>query len=504
MRLCHVFCSSVEGFEPNIVAGFAQVKMLNVLRFGTSWKLTDLDGAVPFDDVVTAKSSFKISPPEAFCWKDNVQNGIVIRSQQLKASPTFDMWSLGVCLYETLSHRAFLEGSDDAESRSSQEALSRLASWDIGALDNALLVVNQALQESAVSMDERLAVIDVLAWLLQPKSENRPQSVREMRQHAFFTKSGTWRQSNVHLAAARGDLASVQTASEIEKTSADHPLGKTPLHSAAEELQENIVLELLGQFQQTEAVPLEEGIHRGVSGRRFSRWREARASILAMASFSKHSPARSDVSVMVNHVDATGSTPLHSLLKGASSSIGIDGERKAIFLRICEILALDVTVSDLSGRSVFDIACASKAPELQALFFRLQNEQIVSKRTALFHELMLCEGGVGEPWCLEKGKLQQWLLQHPLTRKKQFLRALVDAMDDVSGLIVLSLWTSLSGSAGGSVKISKEAVDKYFPGVKVAATADLGKCLGVEALGYYRAILLRFVFIRLLARVSNY
>ena len=77
-------------------------------------------------------------------------------------------------------------------------------------------------------------------------------------------------------------------------------------------------------------------------------------------------------------------------------------------------------------------------------------------------------------------------------------------MDDVSGLTVLSLWTSLSGSAGGSVKISKEAVDKYFPGVKVAATADLGKCLGVEALGYYRAILLRFVFIRLLARVSNY
>ena len=147
----------------------------NLLRFEDCWKLIDLDAAVPLGDAITAKSSHKISPPEAFlaALSDNADesgaspsNGAVVSralvGEPLLAAPTFDAWSVGVVLFELAARQPlFVANGDDSLQ---QTELTKLVRWSRTQLATELDTLREVLRASDVAPDHQLKLVDILAW----------------------------------------------------------------------------------------------------------------------------------------------------------------------------------------------------------------------------------------------------------------------------------------------------------------------------------------------------
>ena len=316
--------------------------------------------------------------------------------------------------------------------------------------------------------------------------------MKSLLSHVFFG-GDVWCQSPLHLAAARGDLSVVQSADDKSRESTTHLLGKTPLHVAAEGLQESVVHELLGVDAQNRTrlnddVPLLESAT------------EAPASPPHRLRNSKnHSWSVQDMSEsgvkLANIVDLSGNSPLHTMLAAAGN---VREELFPRFLAICEELAAITDNVDRGGRSASDIGCASPIPRIQELFARLRKEQLETKRRVLFEETVLFGDSSQklEPWALGQTEFQEWIRSRLPPNVKQSLSEIVECegMKRVDGFTMLSVCGGItSGGSGGQGygSLHKRKLEELL-GVKctTGAVKQLLHVLNPEAVGYYKAVLL--------------
>ena len=120
------FMTPLVGFRLN------QVKPLNLLRFGNKWKMIDMDAAVKLGQAITEKSSEQSAPPEAFM--RDMRGDVTLRTAHktfvtpLRAERSFDLWSLGIVLYEVIARRALVVS--DRDGSLDQVSRSRIFQWD--------------------------------------------------------------------------------------------------------------------------------------------------------------------------------------------------------------------------------------------------------------------------------------------------------------------------------------------------------------------------------------
>lgn len=211
------------------------VKPLNIVRLmDGSWRLIDLDATTDTGHQVNKiKCSSAYCPPEfhAADW-----DGL--------CAPSFDLWSLGCVMFRALARRPLLE-ADDRDNLRGSAARGIIGDWGYHSLVDVISEVSTILDEDGVQPRDRLAACDLLAWLLQAKPNARPSSCQMVLDHAFLNPNGILRMSWLHLFAAEGQDLDRLIPVGPSSIWLQHPLGKTPLHLAAEEGQVETVRVLL-------------------------------------------------------------------------------------------------------------------------------------------------------------------------------------------------------------------------------------------------------------------
>lgn len=164
------------------------IKPLNIMRVGTEWKLIDMDASVNFktNDYVGAKHSSAYIPPEML---DVTPNGVLIRSYQtceitgkvvttglqyelLKAHPSFDMWALGVTMYQLFTDEPLFLST--GEGNIDDRQLSMLAKW------------TDEFKRDRLQKVKNLQARILLERLLSKDPLRRP-SAHDVLQHPFMT-----------------------------------------------------------------------------------------------------------------------------------------------------------------------------------------------------------------------------------------------------------------------------------------------------------------------------
>ena len=172
-----------------------------------SWKLIDFDATVAADGgYAGSKSSTGFGPPEllwkskenggtikvkAYREKSNEAGGLeVVREgggdsesyELLPAHPTFDVWSFGVVAFSVLTASGLFH-TNASDNISGSDLLS-LYEWSEEQLAQRLRekLPGSHLPES----DRRDALQDLVEWCLRRDPQERPQSMVEVLQHAFF------------------------------------------------------------------------------------------------------------------------------------------------------------------------------------------------------------------------------------------------------------------------------------------------------------------------------
>ena len=509
-------------------------KPLNCVRMKDgSWRLIDLDAAVkvstesaPSYVGVKTENSSAFAPPEMtvrldggrVALKDSSNRDLLIAQGDgmLPAHPTYDIWSFGVTLYRALRWAPLFE-ADNTDNLFEQAELARLHDWNTGELSGAIDAVQGKLwpkeeegQEEEENHQQRIAAVqatDLLAWLLQPKSEDRPQSFEQVLNHVFFAGEGpgtSWRMSTLHVLVARNDANFlVPSGDEWQLLSQQHLLEKTPLHMAVTGLNESTVRRILASAERNQAKSTGRRTlsNPPVPVRRTSSMGSVQ---VANSMILRSREPNSLLYKCVNARDGRQNTPLHALLnmveQGFVSPSDIDTS-----LRIVETLVdlTDPTIQDASGRAVGDVAKASSNKTIRDIVAR----QISQKRCVLFHETVLSEQEVVEPWGLAEVALQSWLRNKAGEKNKGSLKSLLDGMGSIDGLTVLNEWIDV-GFAGKKTnfgRLVESRIKKQLndTSVKTVAVAELSKLLGVlpkgkfvqpgvfqaGGLSYYKAIL---------------
>ncbi len=153
-------------------------KPLNVMQFGSQWKLIDFDAAAWIGHPIGHKSSACVAPPEMFVLDKmgNVVQRGVSSTEALLASPAYDSWSFGAVLYQMLTgHTLFTTDHGDHLTVEGQHALS---TWSTTECERRLLSIDT----STLRNSQGCAL---LRKLLAPCDESRP-NLRHLRMHSFF------------------------------------------------------------------------------------------------------------------------------------------------------------------------------------------------------------------------------------------------------------------------------------------------------------------------------
>ena len=445
-----------------------------------SWRLIDLDASTRIGDIAGKKqdNSTAYAPPEmaylkndgCVSFKDGHSVAMPSRVlddfnqeslensdwqlishldddegyEPLIAERTFDIWSFGVTLYRALRWNALFE-ADNIDNMSDDKEKLRLCKWgadgNLTDLAASLHSLRMKLRERdrdssdfACSDETALRACDLLGWILQREPAKRPQSMRDVLDHAFFNIDGTLRMSDDHRAAALGDVGHLTVALCCDV--GDEPLCRTPLHLAAEFMQLDAVEHLL----QGAPVRQRDG-ERHVSD----------CGAVMHGSMQSTGSTRETIHTDAERLDAACRLPMNSLIDTMEHVDGSDLER---CFRICDALC-----SVIHGNAFLEginLGCASKRPPVRRHFERLRDEHNKSLRHILFKHSM----GHCEPWSLDAGSFVTWLDDKVPSSGK--LRTLITTIsqpnktiEPIDGLTVLGKWADCGNHLGDKGKHGK-------------------------------------------------
>ena len=160
------------------------LKQRNILRVidgsGVRWCLCDMDASVKVGCAAGKKTSSAYSPPELAQEKYG-RGGSTIAS----ASPSFDVWSFGVVLYEMCSGRTlFAQDINNDELISTMDRV-RLCTWHT-ITDEELEPVFKHVANAETLVDDAK---NLIRWCLQGDSSRRP-TIAQVLEHRFLSGTG--------------------------------------------------------------------------------------------------------------------------------------------------------------------------------------------------------------------------------------------------------------------------------------------------------------------------
>jgi serine/threonine protein kinase len=159
----------------------ADLKPLNMVRVDGKWRLIDLDAACLMGEPIGHKSSSAYVPPEAIYFDQSLNlycvkspNLTSDSSQVLLADPSFDIWSLGVLLFQLCNDQVlplFEGGRDDSID---QPSMHTLFEWSDDYKSSKMKSINDPI------------ACNLISQMLHKDPSNRP-TIQQILNHPFLT-----------------------------------------------------------------------------------------------------------------------------------------------------------------------------------------------------------------------------------------------------------------------------------------------------------------------------
>ena len=158
---------------------------LGMIDYDASARLAGKGRAATLLGTKALNSSVNTPPEDApRLWR----NGKVdtFNPAQLLATLTYDMWMLGVTLYELFTGTSLFQRVTDAVDKIHEDAMPLLLNWQglTGPQFEKIL-------PNCNSDQDRQAARDLLDWLLQRNPEDRPQTMEAVLEHRFLNPKGS-------------------------------------------------------------------------------------------------------------------------------------------------------------------------------------------------------------------------------------------------------------------------------------------------------------------------
>eukprot|EP01043_Picozoa_sp_COSAG02_P010791 COSAG02_NODE_387_length_23294_cov_52.630610_13_plen_1964_part_00 len=174
------------------------IKQRNILRVGNDdgdgdgddaekqWILCDMDASTQFGQPIGAKTSSAYAPPEL------AQRKLTKSSEGLgvveSAEPSFDIWSVGVVIFELCSGRTLFSQDTNNDELIEWSAWQILSTWHTITDEQLMPVLKDARTQDGGVVDATTikAAKNLIRWCLKGDSAARPQNIDQVISHAFF------------------------------------------------------------------------------------------------------------------------------------------------------------------------------------------------------------------------------------------------------------------------------------------------------------------------------
>lgn len=155
----------------------------NIGKFGSRWKLLGVGASVPIGQMTDPQRGF-YHPPEAIhvesrkinLGKKQVNASVI----SLPAQPTYDVWSFGVIVYESLANQPLAPYACRGKRQMNNSEVAKIGKWDETSLKKAL----KHIDSDKLDSQAKSFVKKILHW--DPKK--RFTSMRKVLEHPFFER----------------------------------------------------------------------------------------------------------------------------------------------------------------------------------------------------------------------------------------------------------------------------------------------------------------------------
>jgi serine/threonine protein kinase len=151
----------------------------NIGKFGSRWKLLGVGGSIPVGGMTDPDRGFYHPPESVFVENKRVPIGKKHGAAQvvaIRADPTYDIWAYGVIVYESIAGTPLGPYACRGKRSMTQTELFKIGTWDEHSVRKAL----KHIPENDIARD-------LLKRLLHHDPTVRPNSMRKVLEHPFFT-----------------------------------------------------------------------------------------------------------------------------------------------------------------------------------------------------------------------------------------------------------------------------------------------------------------------------